>query len=205
MAYLFAEDRASPGSFHVWGRAFEGVYLFRDDSDRATFEWLIDRHLSGVPQVDSRRRPYVCLRDEVRMCARNLLWTHYHLILWQKERGGIDQLMRRVLAAYTRYYHDKYGTTGSLFPGPYRARRIVGRKSLRWRIAYVHANHKRERLDWRFSTHRLLAGVDDPPSWLEAERTLDVFGGRAEYLGYMDDYLARADLDQQLRVDGPDF
>lgn len=205
MAYLFAEDRADPGAYHVWGKALEGIWLFRDDEDRVTFEWLVNRHLSAVPQLDGRRRPYVCLRDEVRLCARNLLWTHFHLILWQRVNGGIDQLMRRVLNAYTRYYNDKYGRAGSLFPGPYRARLIEGRKSFMWRVAYVQNNHKREGLDWRFSTHRLFVAQDPPPSWLELDRTLTVFGGRDAYSDYMKRFLTRADLDRDLRIDGPDF
>jgi hypothetical protein len=200
VAYLYSVDRAKPGSYHVWGRARDGIRLFRDDEDRATFEGLIARYLSKVPHFDARGNPYVQLRDEVRACAGNQLTTHYHLIAWQKLPGGIDNLMRRVIHAYTRYYHSKYGTSGSLFPGPYRARRIIGRKSLKWRIAYVQKNHKELGLDWKFSTHRYFNG-DGGPDWLEVDATLDVFGGLDDYLEYMEKFELRAELDEELRID----
>lgn len=198
MAYRFAEDRQSPGAYHVWAKVPEGRALFRDDDDRTYFEWLMDRHLSESARVDARHRQFVPLRDEVGLCARNLLTSHFHLVLWQKTAGGIERLMRRVLAIYTRYYNRKYRTEGALFPGPYRSSRIEGRKSFRWRVAYVHANHKRLRLGWRFSTHASLID-EDPPTWLEAEKTLRAFDGHSEYLAYMEKYLARKDLDAELR------
>ncbi|MGK2878025.1 MAG: transposase [Solirubrobacterales bacterium] len=203
MPYLFSQDRREPGGYHVWSHSRDGIWLFRDDEDRKTFEQLMNRHLSAVPHFDRRGRPYRCLRDEVRMCARAVLSNHFHLVLWQKVPGGIDRLMRRVLGAYTLYYHRKYGTSGPLFEGRYRARLIQGRKSFMWRVAYVHDNHKRAGLDWRFSTHRLFVDEQEPPSWLEVTKTLEVFGGLDRYKNYMSDFRHRRALDAALRVDNP--
>jgi hypothetical protein len=188
MPFLFSSDRRLPGVYHVWGRARKGQWLFRDDEDRQHFEHLINRHLSSVEHRDKRGRIVVCLRGLVRLCARNLLFSHFHLVLWQRQPGGIESLMKRVLVAYARYHHDKYGTSGQLLEGNYRARRITDRSSFCWRIAYVHFNRKSEGLDWRFSTHRWFAGDDDPPSWIEVDATLERFGGRAEYLRYLEQY-----------------
>lgn len=201
MPYRFTQDRSTPGVYHVWGRVRDGLWLFRDDADREVFESIIVRHLSSVEHRDGRGRAYACLRGEVRLCAANLLWSHFHLILWQRVPGGIDRLMRRVLAAYSRYYHRRYGTSGQLLEGRYRARAITGRKSLKWRIAYVHDNHKREGLSWRFSTHRFFAEAEGAPSWIEVERTLRVFGDANDYRHYMDSFRLRRDLDSELRID----
>jgi hypothetical protein len=205
MSYLFSQARSAPGIYHVWARGLNGLAIFRDDDDRRKFESLINRYLSEVPHFDARGRPYANLRHQVSLYARNILTTHYHLILWQKVPGGIDQLMRRVMTSYTRYFNQKYGEAGSPFPGPYRARRVRGEKSFRWAMAYVNANHKRLRLDAPFSTHHLLAGADEAPSWLDAKNALQAFGGRAEYESYMKKYLTRAELDDDLRVDNPKF
>lgn len=204
MPYKYTSQGQSPGAYHVFNRARDGIWLFRDDEDRRHFERLINRHLSAVPQLDSRGRPYESLRDEVRMCARNVLSSHFHLILWQKVPGGIDRLMNRVLAAYTRYYHRKYGTSGPLYAGRFRRRMIESDKSFMWRVGYVHDNHKREGLDYRFSTHKLLIS-GDAPSWLEAEATLKVFGGLSNYQRYMEKRIQRNTLDDQLRQDGTLF
>jgi hypothetical protein len=201
MAYRYTRDRETPGAYHVFHRGINGDSIFRDDDDRRTFEWMINRHLSVVPSKDQRGRPYVSLRDDVGLVARNLLATHFHLILWQKVRGGIDRLMRRVLAAYVRYFHRKYGTSGPLFAGEYRARLLDGPKTFMWRVGYVHDNHKRLGPDYEFSTHRLYLDPQDAPSWLEVAPALKVFGGVKGYAQYMSLREQRNALDQDLRVD----
>lgn len=203
MPYLFSQDRREPGGYHVWSHSRDRIWLFRDDEDRRVFEQMMNRHLSAVPHFDQRGRPYRCLRNEVRLCARVVLSNHFHLVLWQKVAGGIDSLMRRVLGAYTLYYHRRYGTSGPLFEGRFRSRRIEGRKSFMWCVAYVHDNHKGAGLDWKFSTHRLFIADEDPPSWLEAAKTLEVFGGLDAYQRYMAKFLERRRLDATLRLDDP--
>lgn len=196
MSYLFSRDRWLPGVYHVWVKAVDGVWLFRDDQDRAHLEFLINRHLSEQPWEDSRGRPYASLRVMVRMLARNVLSSHFHLILWQLEPGGIEKLMHRVLTSYARYYHERYGTSGPLVKGRYRARLIEDRSSFRWRVAYVHFNQRSQGLDWKFSSHRYFAADEPPPSWLEVGLTLEKFGGREEYLRYLDQY-------RELRLEDP--
>lgn len=188
MPYDYSEDRRRPGLYHVWVRGRKGVWLFRDDEDRRYFEYLIDRHLASVPPLDSRGRPLEWLYGKLRQCARNLLSSHFHQVLWQTEPGMIERLMHNALGAYSRYYRAKYGFSGQLYDGPYRARRIEDRPSLRWRIAYVHFNHKGMGLDWEFSTHRLFMEDADPPGWLAAQPMLRLFGGRDGYLSYLEQY-----------------
>lgn len=202
MAYKFSEEQSLPGTYHVWGKALDGVWLFRDDEDRANFEAILANYLTPKERRSRSDRPTILHSEEVSLCAANFLSSHYHLILWQRIAGGIERLMRRVIQVYTRYYHHKYGTRGSLFPGPFRARLIVGEKSLKWRIGYVQKNHKRLGLKWEFSTHRYFI-TDDFPAWLEVRKTLDVFGGRSQYLRYMEKYELRAALDEELRIDDP--
>ncbi len=199
MAYLFTRDRAEPGFYHVWKRAIPGRVLFRDDEDRLVFEDKLNRYLTRLPSRDGRGRPYPNLSDKVRLCARNILATHYHLGIDQLEPGGIADLMHRVTTAYVLYYNRKYGTNGSPFKGEYNADKAESLKQIKYRILYVNANHKREGVDYRFSTHRRLIAPDEAPSWLDVERTLGFFGGLDEYLYDVRRYAARLDLDRELR------
>lgn len=201
MAYKHTRDRRQPGAYHVFNRARDGLWLFRDDDDRRHFENLIDRHISSKPRVDRRGRPYAWLREEVRMNARCLMYTHFHLILWQRVPGGIDRLMRRVIATYTRYYNNKYGTSHALFEGEYRARRLQSPSEFRWCVGYVHDNHKSEGLIWPFSTHRFYLDPDDAPSALEVGPALRLFGGTDGYRRYMAERAERQALDRKLRTD----
>lgn len=200
MAYRYTSDRSQLGAFHVFNRARDGIWLFRDDEDRAQFEWMIARHLSPAGHSDRRGRPYTCLADEVSLNALNLLTTHFHNVLRQKRHGGIEHLMGRVLAAYTRYYHRKYGTSGPLFAGPYRARRIESPNSFKWRMAYVHDNNKRDGPCSKYSTHRYYLEPATAPDWVDTRSALRVFGGERAYVEYMEEYAKRKSLDRALRL-----
>ncbi|MBJ7353197.1 MAG: hypothetical protein JHC98_00070 [Thermoleophilaceae bacterium] len=201
MAYKYSRDRRELGAYHVYNRAIDGTRLFGDDEDRRVFAGMTQRHLTAVPEKDRRGRPYRSLRDEVRMNARCLLTSLFHLVLWQRVAGGIDRLMRRVLGAYVRYFHKKYGGSGPMFAGEFRARRIDGPNSFKWRIGYVHDNHERLGLDYEFSTHGLYLSPNEAPTWLDVGSTLKIFGGLPAYLDYMKQRAERARLDQELRRD----
>lgn len=201
MAYRYTRNREIPGAYHLFHKGLNGMAIFRDDTDRRTFEGMIQRYLSSVSAKDERGREYASLRGEVRMIARNPLTTRFHLILWQGVPGGIDRLMRRVLAGYVRYFHRKYGTSGPLFAGEYRARRLNGPRTFMWRVGYVHDNHKRLGVDYQFSTHGLYLEPDAAPTWLEVDATLRVFGGLDGYLEYMRKRAERNALDDELRID----
>jgi hypothetical protein len=199
VAIRYTRDKLLTGAYHVYNRARDGMWLFRDDEDRRYFEYLVDRHISSVPRFDRYHRPYVWLRSEVTMHARNLLYTHFHLILLQLVPGGMDRLMTTVLSIYSRYYNAKYGTTGYLFEGEYRARRIDSPSLYRWCVGYVHDNHDKEGVDWEFSTHRYFADPDEAPDSLVVASALKQFGGRDPYLDYMEKRSRRQDLDAELR------
>lgn len=200
--YAGARKPNAESAFHVYNRVKPGLWLFHDDEDRLVFEEMMNRHLSTVPHFDSRGRQYVNLRDSVRMNSRCLLSSHFHNVLSQLRPGGMAGLMRRVTAAYTQYHHQRHGSTGSLFSGEYRARKITDAENFRWRTAYVHDNHS-SGLDYRFSTHGLYLRPDDAPSWLEVEASLEAFGGLDGYKTYLHRRNTRAQLDAELR--GPQF
>lgn len=161
---------------------------------------MLNRYLTRHPTFDRFGRPYANLSEQVRLCARNVLTTHYHLGLDQLEAGGIAELMHRTTTSYVRYYNQRYGTKGSPFLGEYNSRKVEDLKQIKYRILYVNANHKTEGVGYRFSTHRRLLTPNDVPSWLDAERTLGFFGGLKEYRDYVTKYSTRLNLDEELRA-----
>ncbi|MBJ7355574.1 MAG: hypothetical protein JHC98_12180 [Thermoleophilaceae bacterium] len=198
MPYSGARKPNAAGDFHQYNRARPGLWLFHDDEDRFVFEEMMNRHLSRNPHFDSRGRQYVNLRDSVRLRSRCLMSSHFHNVLNQLRPGGMAALTRRVIAAYTQYHHQRHGSTGSLFAGEYRARRLLTAEDLRWCTAYVHDNHP-SGLDYRFSTHRLYMQPEEAPSWLEVDSSLGAFGGLDGYKAYLRRRSQRRELDLQLR------
>lgn len=172
-----SERRRLPGAYHVYNRGRRGRAAFRDNRDRAEFLTLISR----------MSRQY---RGLVEVHSYCLMTTHFHLIVNQLEAGELERFMTSLMSAYVRYFNRRHGTAGSLFDGPYRARRLETRKAYRWAIAYVNDNHPTGP-EYAYSGH---AGfIDDTarPGWQHAAVSLAEFGGTRQYLDYLENRNAR--------------
>ncbi len=69
-----------------------------------------------------------------------LMPNHFHLILNEREEGGIANYMQRILNGYTKYFNTKYKRSGHLFQGPYQAVHIKDNDQFLYTSAYVHRN-----------------------------------------------------------------
>lgn len=168
--------------YHVYNREVDGERMFIDAEDRRYFRELLRRHLSRDVVKDDRGRPYRNLRAKLRVAAFAICWTHFHLIVFQIEEGGLEALMRSVMGAYTQYFKRKYGREQMMFKGDYRARPLASRKEKLYAIAYVNENHGRDCF-CEFCSHRDYAsGAQTAPDWLDVSSGLALFGGVAEYL-----------------------
>lgn len=199
MPRRYVSDRDRPGFLHVYKRAIDGRSLFMDDDDRMVFGDMMNRHLTRTPSFDGRGRQYRCFRDAVSLIARCPLTSHHHNVMGQKKPGGVGALMKTVMTSYVRYYNQRHKPGSPLFDSPFDSVRIHTPDQLRWKIAYVHDNHKRLGVDYGFSTHRFYLEPDDCPSWLDVERGLGTFGGVDGYLEYLAKREIRAKLDRELR------
>lgn len=172
--------------YHVYNREGRRERMFRDDEDRRKFREIPRRHLAPDPVKDSRGRTYRSLRAQVRLAAFAVCWTHFHLIVFQVESGGIEALMRSVLTAYHQYFRVKYGREEAMFNGAYRARELASRREKLVGIAYVNEQHG-DHCFCEFCSHREYAtGAGDGPEWLDARSGLQLFGGVGSYLEVLD-------------------
>ncbi len=165
--------------------------VFLDDEDRDVFFDLLKRHLSARPSE------HAYFGDRVSLLAANLLGNHFHLVLWQKQAGGIGALMALQLREYTRHFRKRHGLGGTLFAGRYRSKRVCDAKQFRWLIAYVHDNHP-SGTDYRYSTHRYCLEAEESPTWIDAASALEPFGGVDGYLRYLEQRTARTCLNAEL-------
>lgn len=69
-----------------------------------------------------------------------LMPNHFHLIVGEKDEGGIARYMQRVLNAYTKYFNTRYERSGHLLQGPYRAVHLKNNDQLLYTSAYIHRN-----------------------------------------------------------------
>jgi len=165
------EGRRRRGAYHVYNRTRDRRLLFVDDEDRRVFIALLGRFARAHA-------------ERVAVVAYCPMGTHFHLILWQKEEGGLEAFMRSLLTAYVKHHHRRHNSTGALFAGPYRARRLETPKAFKWAVVYVHDNH-RDGVAHRFSSHTAFIDDSARPPWLAADAALRVFGGEDAYKRYV--------------------
>ena len=154
-----------PGAlYHLTSRGNARQNIFRTDKDRTYFIEL----LGSVAD----RFHWLCY-------ACCLMDNHYHLVIETRE-ANLAKGMRQLNGVYTQKCNWKYHKTGHILQGRYKAI-IVDRDSYLLELCrYVvlnpvraHAAEKAE--DWKWSSYRATAGIDDGPPFLTTDRLLAQF------------------------------
>lgn len=80
--------------------------------------------------------------------------NHYHFILRQLEKKGIEKFMQRISTGYTMYFNEKNHRSGSLFQGRFKSTHINSNELLLHLSVYVNCNseihgiEKAEKYQW---------------------------------------------------------
>lgn len=114
-----------------------------------------------------------------------LMTTHYHLLV----RGPRDALAEGLMHAHRKVavYNNRAGRRGRVFGRRYQVLPIDTSRHLRAVARYlpmnpVKAGMVRNPADWKWSTHRFLAGQDEAPPWYDVKAALRMvafFDGRS--------------------------
>ncbi|HCZ28804.1 TPA: hypothetical protein DHU97_03620, partial [Candidatus Saccharibacteria bacterium] len=150
--------------YHVYARGRGRQKIYRDEADFEMFLTLFSRSLSLMRQYDRNHHPYPHLRGQVELLSYCLMPNHFHLLVYQADEGGMTQLMRSVLASYSRYFNKRYGLSGALLEGTYRASRLSDDEQVRLVSRYIHLDPK----DWQahpYSSIHAWYGIGRP-EWL---------------------------------------
>jgi hypothetical protein len=152
MRIQFAENEF----YHVYNRGTDGrnITLDKHDSDRFMHSAIafnthepigsiFQKYFSTPTTISSRSTkidpPNDPLVDFVCHCLNP---NHYHLLLAPLVDGGISKFMQKFGGGYTRYFNEKYGRSGVLFQGKYKARHIENDHDLIRMSAYINLNNK---------------------------------------------------------------
>lgn len=76
----------------------------------------------------------------VDICAYVLMPNHFHIIVREKEDGGISKLMQKLTTGYTMYFNKRNERSGALFQGKFKASHIENDRYFSYLISYVHLN-----------------------------------------------------------------
>jgi len=136
--------RASVGGlcYHVINRGNARSSVFHDSSDYQAFICLIGE---------------ACARLPLDVLAACLMPNHFHLVLQPNGDGDLSRWMQWLLTAHVRRYHRRYGSSGHVWQGRFKAFPIQHDAHLLQVIRYVERNALRANLvvraeDWRWGS-----------------------------------------------------
>ena len=137
----------APGEwYHCYSRGVDKRTVFQDEADYKRFVSLLylansSQHirrdsLSKDSSVYETTRPQVL----VSIGAYALMPNHFHLLLYEKEEGGISAFMRKLGIAYAMYFNIKNKRVGNLFVKPFRSKHLADDRYLQYCVDYIHLN-----------------------------------------------------------------
>ena len=172
--------------YHVYARGHSRDKIFDDNSDYAKFLNLLQRYLTKDQQTDRYGINYKCLYDKLELLCFCLMENHFHLLIYQRDEGSMQSLMRGVMTSYSRYFNQKYDKSGSLFESTYKASLISNQSYLEHISRYIHLNRR----NWKTTPYSSISYYtgEYEADWVRPDRILSMFSSRDEYLDFVSDY-----------------
>lgn len=137
--------------YHALNRGVEGRNLFQDEKDYARFvhdlyEFNDKRPVNNLSyrfDIKGFGNPYF-LEDErekiVDLHGWCLMKNHYHLLLSEREEGGLSLFLRKLNVGYANYFNERYERKGTLFQGKTKKIHITNTPHLLYILHYIHLN-----------------------------------------------------------------
>lgn len=169
---------------HVTLHSAAGTKTFASRRNKNEYLSRIANYLDPRDARDSSRHRYDKLVGEVSPLTFCLLDDHLHLPMIDVSGQGMSKLMHRVNTGFASYFNQAHDRRGPAFDAPFAAKPIADADHARATIAYTNLNHVSEQLDYEFCGHKAMMGAASI-AWLDVGAALDLFGGRAGYVRYM--------------------
>lgn len=133
---------------HVIKRGGRGMNIVEDDADGWRFVkslFLLNDAYSNrnwhreTAELPLFERPDVWPKREplVRILVWTLMSNHFHLLLQEKEEGGITKFIQRLCGSMSLCFNLKYESKGSIFQGAYKAKLVDVNSYLRYLVFYI--------------------------------------------------------------------
>ena len=194
------KEYAEEHYYHVYNRGASKQVIFHDDADYRQFMYLLKRHLCPKPIQDKFGREYKHLYKKIRLVAYCLMPNHFHLLLFNLEKDGMEQLIRSITTAYSMYYNKKYDHSGRLFQGTYKASLIESEPYLQHICRYIHRN-PRDYKTYPYSSY-IPSVKKYKTEWLSNMLFEDIFEGTIkEYEDFVADYEDYKDSISEISID----
>lgn len=134
--------------YHCYNRGIDKRTVFETQLDYQRFIGLLyltnastTLHRSDLRNLNNHEL-FTIPRGEplVSIGAYTLMPNHFHLLIFEKNKGGISAFMQKLGTAYTMYFNIKYERSGGLFTKPFRARHVSNDRYFQHVVDYIHLN-----------------------------------------------------------------
>ncbi|XOB41493.1 MAG: transposase [Candidatus Nealsonbacteria bacterium] len=179
-----------------------------------TFYFTIIQSIDFVNQYIKKPRKLI-----VEILAFCLMPNHFHLLLRQREEGGLTKFMRKIGVGYANYFNQKYKRSGTLFQGRYKLVLVNSELHFVHLPYYIHFNpldltmpewRKGEIQNYqkaveilnsfRWSSHLDYIGKKNFPSVTQREFLLKIFGGAENYKDNVKNWLKEMELEKIKKI-----
>ena len=133
--------------YHLYNRGNGKRKIFLSDNDYQRFICLLYAtngsemiHLSNLRQWSKQAWEQRRGKTLIDIGAYCLMPNHFHLLVKEKQAGGITTFTRKLLTSYSSYFNLKHGRTGKLFEGSFKATHVNNDPYLNYLYAYIHLN-----------------------------------------------------------------
>jgi len=218
----------TPGEYyHIYNRGVDKRVIFKDQNDHDRFVVLLylcndEKPLNirefWAPKVLNLNGAFKKDRGEriVDIGAYCLMPNHFHLLAYERKKGGTSTFMHKLQTAYSMYFNAKYERMGALFEGRFKARIVNKEAYIEYLFAYIHLNPvkiidpawKEEGIadvlkardflsSYRYSSYLDFSGTDRPEGRILEQSKEGPFGEyfkeRKEFSDFLDNWLSSED------------
>ncbi|MDO8474477.1 MAG: transposase [bacterium] len=148
----------APGFYyHLCNKSNDGKTIFFDERDYARMIFFLLFYQFPTPffnigrsvsyfiehtKFNIAQEAIVQMRSkqQVELNAFAIMPNHFHLLIQEKEKGGISSYLQRLEGGYAKYFNAKYQRGGHVFRGSFRAVPVEKNEQLLYLSAYIHRN-----------------------------------------------------------------
>ncbi len=157
--------------YHIFSRSIAKFVVFNNAKEYFRMTELLNVYnftefkykYSRFCDLELEKRFLVLLELEksspkyVDIIAYCIMPTHFHLILRQRQDGGISEYMAKFLNSYSRFFNTTHRRTGPLWSGRFKSVLVSDDEQLLHLTRYIHLNPTSADLiqkpeDWAFSS-----------------------------------------------------
>lgn len=132
--------------YHLFNRGVEKRDIFSLKEDYQHFLETLFYYQFGNPKPSlstHKRFKLVDFENNQKIIEINtycLMPNHFHLLVRQLDKNGVQDFARKVLNSYTKYFNTKNKRVGHLFQGAFKAVPVETDKQLLHLSRYIHLN-----------------------------------------------------------------